>query len=81
MDRIQNEDIRGTEHVRDVSDEAREARVRWFGHAEKDGEYIERGGWKWHTCRRTGRRAQRRFVGAVREDMNLDDAREEDAEN
>lgn len=42
MDRIRNEDIRGTEHVRGVSDEAREARVRWFGHAEKDGEYIER---------------------------------------
>ena len=31
MDRIRNEEIRGTEHVRCSGEKVREARLRWFG--------------------------------------------------
>ena len=32
MDRIRNENIRGTAHVRRSGDKVRETRLRWFGH-------------------------------------------------
>ena len=43
LDRIRNEYIRGTAHVRCFGDEAREARLRWFGHVlRRDSHYIGR---------------------------------------
>ena len=43
MDRIRNEYIRGTAHVRGFGDKVREARLRWFGHVQRrDSEYIGR---------------------------------------
>ncbi|KAF7660222.1 hypothetical protein LDENG_00286240, partial [Lucifuga dentata] len=35
MDRIRNEYIRGTAHVRCFGDKVREARLRWFGHVQR----------------------------------------------
>ena len=35
MDRIRNEYIRGTAHVRCFADKAREARLRWFVHVQR----------------------------------------------
>ncbi|KAK3542920.1 hypothetical protein QTP70_006540 [Hemibagrus guttatus] len=35
LDRIRNEYIRGTAHVRRLGDKVREARLRWFGHAQR----------------------------------------------
>ncbi|KAF7654083.1 hypothetical protein LDENG_00074760, partial [Lucifuga dentata] len=41
MDRIRNEYIRGTAHVRCFGDKVREARLRWFGHVQRrDSEHI-----------------------------------------
>ncbi|XP_048056909.1 uncharacterized protein LOC125274573 [Megalobrama amblycephala] len=41
MDRIRNEYIRGTAHVRCFGDKVREARLRWFGHVQRrESEYI-----------------------------------------
>ncbi|MCJ8744040.1 hypothetical protein PDJAM_G00101730 [Pangasius djambal] len=34
LDRIRNEYIRGTAHVRRLGDKVREARLRWFGHVQ-----------------------------------------------
>ena len=43
MDRIRNEYIRGTAHVRCFGDKVREARLRWFGHVQRrESEYIHR---------------------------------------
>ena len=40
MDRIRNEDIRGTAHVRCFGEKVR---LRWFGHEQRrDSEYISR---------------------------------------
>ena len=35
MDRISNESIRGTAHVRCSGEKVREARLRWFGNVER----------------------------------------------
>ena len=41
MDRIRNEDIRETQHVRCSEEKVRESRLRWFGHEQRrDNEYI-----------------------------------------
>ena len=43
MNRIKNEFIRGTAHVRCSGGKVREARLRWFGHEQRrDSEYIRR---------------------------------------
>ena len=41
MDKIKNEFIRGTAHVRQIGDKVWEARLRWYGHVQrKNAEYI-----------------------------------------
>ena len=41
LDRIRNDYIRGTEHVRCFGEKVRETRPRWFGHVQRrDSEYI-----------------------------------------
>ena len=43
MDRIRNEYIRGTAHVRCFGEKVREARLRWFGRVQRrDSEHIGR---------------------------------------
>lgn len=39
MDRIGNEDIRGTSHVKQFGEQVKEARLRKFGH-KRNSEYI-----------------------------------------
>ncbi|KAF7645083.1 hypothetical protein LDENG_00132800 [Lucifuga dentata] len=76
MDRIRNEYIRGTAHVRCFGDKVREARLRWFGHVQRrDSEHIGR-----RMLRPRGR-PKRRFMDVVKEDMKLVGVREEEAED
>ena len=83
MDRIRNEDIRGTAHVRCFGDKVREARLRWFGHVQRRNcEYISRRMLRLELPGRRSRgRPKRRFMDVVREDMKLVGVREEDAED
>ena len=74
MDKINNEFIRGTAHVRQIGDKAREARLRWYGHMQRrNAEYIS----KRMLClelpgkRRRRRRPKTRFMDVVREDMRV----------
>ena len=42
-DRIQNEHIRGTVKVRQISKEVRDSRLRWYGHVKrKEDDYVGR---------------------------------------
>ena len=83
MDRIRNEYIRGTVHVRCFGDKVREARLGWFGHVlRRDREYIGR---RMLGMELPGRRPRgqpkRRFMDAMKEDMKLAGVREEIAED
>uniref|UniRef100_A0A3B3BTI6 ribonuclease H n=1 Tax=Oryzias melastigma TaxID=30732 RepID=A0A3B3BTI6_ORYME len=83
MDRIRNEYIRGTAHVRGFGDKVREARLRWFGHVQRrDSEYIGR---RMLSLELPGKRSRgrpkRRFMDAVNEDMKVAGVRVEDAED
>ena len=41
MDKIKNEFIRGTAHVRQIGEKVREARLRWYGYVQRqNAEYI-----------------------------------------
>ncbi|KAK2902094.1 hypothetical protein Q8A73_011840 [Channa argus] len=68
MDRIRNEDIRGTAHVRCFGDKVREARLRWFGHVQRRHcEYIGRRMLRLELPGRRSRgRPKRRFMDVVR---------------
>ncbi|KAK2891510.1 hypothetical protein Q8A73_017175 [Channa argus] len=83
MDRIRNEDIRGTAHIRCFGDKVREARLRWFGHVQRRNcEYIGRRMLRLELPGRRSRgRPKRRFMDVVREDMKLVGVSEEDAED
>lgn len=83
MDRIRNEYIRGTAHVRGFGDKVREARLRWFGHVQRrDNDYIGRRMLSFELPGRRPRgRPRRRFMDVVKEDMKVVGAREEDAED
>ncbi|KAK2891434.1 hypothetical protein Q8A73_017099 [Channa argus] len=83
MDRIRNEDMRGTAHVRCFGDKVREARLRWFGHVQRRNcEYIGRRMLRLELPGRRSRgRPKRRFMDVVREDMKLVGVSEEDAED
>ncbi|KAF3701774.1 hypothetical protein EXN66_Car017462 [Channa argus] len=83
MDRIRNEDIRGTAHVRCFGDKVREARLRWFGHVQRRNcEYIGRRMVRLELPgSRSRERTKRTFTDVVREDMKLVGVREEDAED
>ena len=82
-DRIRNEYIRGTVHVRGFGDKVREARKRWFGHVQRsDSEYIGRRMLSFELPGRRPRgRPKRRFMDVMREDMKVVSAREEDAKD
>ena len=83
MDRIRNEYIRGTAHVRGFGDKVREARLRWFGHVlRRDSEYIGRRMLSFELPGRRPRgRPKRRFMDVVKVDMKVVGVREEDAED
>ncbi|KAK2880212.1 hypothetical protein Q8A73_022910 [Channa argus] len=83
MDRIRNEYIRGTAHVRCFGDKVREARLRWFGHVQRRNcEYIGRRMLRLELPGRRSRgRPKRRFMDVVREDMKLFGVSVEDAED
>ena len=83
MDRIRNENIRGTAHVRCFGEKVRETRLRWFGHVQRrDSEYISRRMMRLELPGRRSRgRPKRRFMDAVKEDMKLVGAREVDPED
>ncbi|XP_016321114.1 uncharacterized protein LOC107672441 isoform X3 [Sinocyclocheilus anshuiensis] len=82
MDRIRNEYIRGTAHVRCFGDKVREARLRWFGHVQRrESEYIGKRMLRLELPGRRPRgRPKRRFMDVVKEDMKVVGLREEDAE-
>ncbi|KAI5628469.1 receptor tyrosine-protein kinase erbB-3 precursor [Silurus asotus] len=71
MNKIRNEFIRGTAHVRCFGDKVREARLRWFGHVQRrDMNYIGRRMLRMEPPGRRKRgRPRRRFMDVVREDM------------
>ena len=81
LDRIRNEYIRRTAHVCQLAGKAREARLMWFGHVQRrNGEYVGRmlametpGG------RKRGR--PRRFIDAVKADMQVVGVTKEDTED
>ena len=83
MDRIRNEYIRGTAHVRCFGDKAREARLRWFGHVQRrDSEYIGRRMLRLELPGRRPRgRPKRRFMDVVKEDMKVVGVKEKEAED
>ena len=80
MDKIRNEFIRGTAHVGKIGDKVREARLRWYGHVQRrEEEYVGRRvlGMDLPGRRRRGR-PKRRFMDAIREDMRVVGALEDD---
>ena len=82
-DKIRNEHIRGTGKVKRLGDKLREARLRWYGHVKRRDAQ--------HVCQRVLRmrlpgkrrrgRPKRRYMDAVKEDMEEVGAVEEDAED
>ncbi|KAI5609347.1 protein kinase C-binding protein NELL2-like [Silurus asotus] len=83
MDKIRNEFIRGTAHVRCFGDKVREARLRWFGHVQRRNmNYIGRRMLRMEPPGRRKRgRPRRRFMDVVREDMQVVGVREADVED
>ena len=83
MDRIRNEHVRGTAHVRRFGDKVREARLRWFGHVQRrDSEYIGNRMLRLELPGKRPRgRPKRRFMDVVKEDMKVVGVREEDAKD
>ncbi|XP_063885538.1 uncharacterized protein LOC135113848 [Scylla paramamosain] len=83
MDKIRNNYIRGTTHVRQFGDKAREARLRWSGHVRRSDEgYVGR---RMLDVEEPGRRKRgkpkRRFMDAVKKDMQVVGVTEEGAED
>ncbi|MCJ8735615.1 hypothetical protein PDJAM_G00249200 [Pangasius djambal] len=83
LDRIRNEYIRGTAHVRRLGDKVREARLRWFGHVQRrESEYIGRRMLDMELPGRRRRgRPKRRYMDVINEDMKLVGASVADAED
>ena len=81
VDRIRNEYIRGTAHVRKLGEKVREARLKWFGHVLGRGtDYIGQRMLKMELPGRRRRgRPKRRYLDTVREDMRAVGLTEEDA--
>ncbi|KAK3511278.1 hypothetical protein QTP70_034775 [Hemibagrus guttatus] len=83
LDRIRNEYIRGTAHVGRLGDKVREARLRWFGHVQRrESDYIGRRMLDMELPGRRQRgRPKRRYMDVINEDMKLEGASVEDAED
>ena len=83
MDKIRNNYIRGTAHVRCVGEKVREARLRRFGHVQRrDSEHISRQMMRLELPGRSSiGRPKRRFMDGVKENLKLDSVREDDAED
>ncbi|KAK4290600.1 hypothetical protein Pmani_036511 [Petrolisthes manimaculis] len=85
LDRIRNEQIKGTAHVRRFGDKTRKARLRWFGHVRRRDE--EDVGRKMLEMDLPGRRKRgspkRRFMDVVKEDniMQVVGVTEEDVDD
>ena len=81
MDRIRNENIRRTAHVRCFGEKVRETRLRWVGHEQRrNSEYVGRRMMRLELSGRRPRRRPNRFMDVVKEDMKLVDVGEEDAD-
>ncbi|XP_051790978.1 uncharacterized protein LOC127529870 [Erpetoichthys calabaricus] len=83
MDRIKNEDIRGSAQVGRLGDKVREVRLSWFGHVQRrDAGYIGR---KMLRIELPGKRKRgrpkRRFMDVVREDMQVMGVTEQNTED
>ncbi|KAL7841080.1 hypothetical protein SRHO_G00247710 [Serrasalmus rhombeus] len=81
LDKIRNEQIRGTVKVEQFGDKAREARLRWFGHVlRRNSGYI---GQRMLEMELPGRRRrgrpQRRFMDVVKVDMEMVGVKVEEA--
>ena len=83
LDRIRNDLIRGTAHVRKLEDKVREARLRWYGHVQRrEEEYIGKRMLKMDLPGRRRRgRPKRTYIGVVKEDMTVVGLTEEDAKD
>ena len=78
MDRIRNEYIRGTAHVRCFGEKFT---LRWFRHVQRS-EYVGRRMMRLELAgRRSGGRPKRRFMDVVKEKLKSVGVREEDAED
>lgn len=82
-DRIRNQYIRGTVHVRCFVEKARGVRLRWFGQVQRgDSEYIGRSTQRLEVADRKSRvRPKKSFMNLVKEDMKFAGVRKEDAED
>uniref|UniRef100_A0AAR2KNM1 Taxilin alpha n=1 Tax=Pygocentrus nattereri TaxID=42514 RepID=A0AAR2KNM1_PYGNA len=81
MDKIRNEQIRGTVKVEQFGDKAREARLRWFGHVlrRNSGDIGQRMLEMELLGRRRRGRPQRRFMDVVKVDMEMVGVKAEEA--
>ena len=73
LDKIRNEFIRGTIHVRQLGDKMREGRLRWWGHImRREEDYIGNRMLRMELpgCRKRGR-TKRRYMDVVKEDMRM----------
>ena len=82
-DKIRNENIRSTVKVEQLGMKMREGRLRWYGHVmRRDQEYVGRKmmGMELPGKRRRGR-PKRRFLDAVKEDMQEVGVKKTDVED
>ena len=82
-DKIRNEHIRSTVKVEQLGMKMREGRLRWYGHVmRRDQEYVGRKMMEMELPgkRRRGR-PKRRFLDAVKEDMQEVGVKETDVED
>ena len=82
-DKIRNENIRSTVKVEQLGMKMREGRLRWYGHVmRRDQEYVGRRVMEMELPgkRRRGR-PKRRFLDAVKEDMQEVGVKETDVED
>ena len=82
-DRIRNEYIRGTAHVRRMGDKMREGRLRWYGHVKRREEgYVGKRVLRMDLPGRRPRgRPKRRFMDAIKEDMRTADVNEDETQD
>ena len=81
MDRIRNENIRGTTQVAKMGDKLRESRLRRYGHIQRrDDDYVGQRVLKMELPGRRKRgRPKRRYMDTISEDMRDLGLTEEDA--